>query len=124
MNMTQGRDLARCLGSDRVALMRGHGFAAAGRTLAEVVRIAVYLPCNARVLMEAMRLGEVKGLSYGEIEAHSALTPDSPAMWRAWEYWAVRAGCRDLLATARSGRPRPTKHRRGARRHDQSREDR
>lgn len=97
-NMAQGRDLARCLGEERVVLMRGHGFAAAGRALAEVVRIAVYLPRNARVLMNALRLGEVKGLSRGEIEARSAFKPDAPEMWRAWEYWAVRAGCRDLLA--------------------------
>ena len=55
-NMAQGRDLARCLGEDRVVLMRGHGFAAAGRALAEVVRIAVYMPRTARVLMNALRL--------------------------------------------------------------------
>jgi len=93
MNMAQGRDLARCLGRDSVALMRGHGFAAAGRSIAEVVRIAVYMPRNAQVLMDAMRLGQVKDLSRGEIAAHSAMEPNSPAMWRAWEYWAMRAGC-------------------------------
>ena len=98
VNMAQGRDLARCLGSDRVVLMRGHGFAAAGRSLVEAVRISVYMPRNARVLLEAMRLGEVKGLSRGEIEAHAGMDPASPAMWRAWEYWAVRAGCGDLMA--------------------------
>jgi HCOMODA/2-hydroxy-3-carboxy-muconic semialdehyde decarboxylase len=98
VNMEQGRDLAKCLGGDRVALMRGHGFAAAGRSLAEAVRIAVYLPRNARVLLEALRLGgDVKGLSRGEIEAHGAFKPDEPSMWRAWEYWARRAGCGDLL---------------------------
>src|SRR5262245_21618628 len=32
-NMAQGRDLARCLGSNSVALMRGHGFAAAASSL-------------------------------------------------------------------------------------------
>jgi HCOMODA/2-hydroxy-3-carboxy-muconic semialdehyde decarboxylase len=30
-NMEQGRDLAKCLGANNVALMRGHGFASAGR---------------------------------------------------------------------------------------------
>jgi ribulose-5-phosphate 4-epimerase/fuculose-1-phosphate aldolase len=64
-NMPQGRDLARCLGSNRVALMRGHGFAAAAPSLIEVVRMSVYVPRNARALMAAMRLGgEVKGLSH------------------------------------------------------------
>jgi HCOMODA/2-hydroxy-3-carboxy-muconic semialdehyde decarboxylase len=97
VNMEQGRDLARCLGGNRVALMRGHGFAAVGRALPEAVRISVYLPRNARVLLEAMRLGDVKALSPGEIDAFASLKPDDPSMWRAWEYWATRAGCGDLL---------------------------
>jgi len=98
VNMAQGRDLARGLGGERVALMRGHGFVAAGRSLPEAVRIGVYMPVNARVLLDALRLGEVKALSRGEIEAHASMKPDDPAMWRAWEYWAVRADCGDLLS--------------------------
>ena len=98
VNTAQGRDLARGLGGERVALMRGHGFVAAGRSLPEAVRIGVYMPVNARVLLDALRLGEVKALSRGEIEAHASMKPDDPAMWRAWEYWAVRADCGDLLS--------------------------
>ena len=101
VNMAQGRDLARGLGGERVVLMRGHGFTAAARSLPEAIRIGVYMPVNARVLAEALRLGEVKALSRGEIEAHASMRPDDPAMWRAWEYWAMRAGCGDLL-TART----------------------
>jgi HCOMODA/2-hydroxy-3-carboxy-muconic semialdehyde decarboxylase len=101
VNMTQGRDLARGLGAERVVLMRGHGFTAAARSLQEVVRMAVYLPLNARVLAEALRLGEVKYLSRGEIEAHASMKPDDPSMYRAWEYWATRAGCGDLLSGRR-----------------------
>jgi len=52
-DMDQARDLAGCLGKDNVALMRGHGFAAAARSLIEVVRMAVYVPRNARALMNA-----------------------------------------------------------------------
>src|SRR6266851_4240439 len=94
-NMPQGRDLARCLGSNSVALMRGHGFAAAASSLIEVVRMSVYVPRNARALMAAMRLGgQVKGLSHGEIAARAAgYKPYSVETWRAWEYWANRAGC-------------------------------
>jgi ribulose-5-phosphate 4-epimerase/fuculose-1-phosphate aldolase len=47
-NMEQGRDLAKCLAGNNVALMRGHGFASAARSLIEVVRMSVYLPRNAR----------------------------------------------------------------------------
>src|SRR5580700_7760824 len=56
-NLAHGQDLAQCLGRNNVALMRGHGFAAAGRSLIEVVRLSVYLPRNARALMRARQLG-------------------------------------------------------------------
>src|SRR5207302_1253077 len=62
-NMDHGRDLARCLAGNNVALMRGHGFASAGRSLIEVVRMSVYLPRNARALLRGKQLGEVKYLS-------------------------------------------------------------
>jgi ribulose-5-phosphate 4-epimerase/fuculose-1-phosphate aldolase len=78
VNMTQGRDLARTLGGERVVLMRGHGFTAAARSLQEVIRMSVYLPLNARVLSEARRLGEVKPMSRGEIEAHASMKPEDP----------------------------------------------
>lgn len=90
--MEQGRDLARTLGSERVALMRGHGFAAAGRSLLEAVRIAIYLPMNARVFINASRLGVVIPLSDGEIAVRGAGAPDPPEYRRAWEYWCRRAG--------------------------------
>lgn len=97
-NMAQGRDLAKCLGEKNVALMRGHGFAAAARSLIEVVRMAVYVPRNARALLATLALGEVKPLSRGEIDARNAgYKPYSPETQRAWEYWARRAGCGDLL---------------------------
>jgi HCOMODA/2-hydroxy-3-carboxy-muconic semialdehyde decarboxylase len=96
-NMAQGRDLARGLGRHNVALMRGHGFAAAARSLIEVVRMSVYVPRNARALLAALPLGEVKALSRGEIDARNAgYKPYSPETQRAWEYWARRAGCADL----------------------------
>jgi ribulose-5-phosphate 4-epimerase/fuculose-1-phosphate aldolase len=96
--MPQGRDLAACLGAGKAALMRGHGFSAAAGSIFEVVRIAVYLPRNARVQMIAMRLGEPKPLSPGEIAARLAgYKPDAPESWRAWEYWATRAGCGDRI---------------------------
>src|SRR6266478_3195226 len=72
-NIAQGRDLAKCMGQNSVALMRGHGFASAARSLIEVVRLSVYLPRNARALMRAMQLGgDVKYLSKGEIAARNA----------------------------------------------------
>jgi len=98
-NMAQGRDLAKCIGKGNVALMRGHGFASAGRSLIEVVRMSVYLPRNARALLRAKQLGgSIKYLSRGEIDARNrGYSPYSTETWRAWEYWANKAGCGHML---------------------------
>jgi HCOMODA/2-hydroxy-3-carboxy-muconic semialdehyde decarboxylase len=97
-NLEQGHDLAVSLGNCNVVLMRGHGFAAAARSLIEVVRMCVYLGRNARVLMKAMHLGDVKYLSQGEIDARNrGYGPYSIETWRAWEYWANKAGVGDLV---------------------------
>jgi ribulose-5-phosphate 4-epimerase/fuculose-1-phosphate aldolase len=96
VNMTQGRDLAHRLGNGRVVLMRGHGFATGGNSIADVVKTSIYLPRNAQVLMDAVRLGgTVKYLTEGEVATRAAGWNVEIA--RAWEYWAMRAGCGDLL---------------------------
>jgi HCOMODA/2-hydroxy-3-carboxy-muconic semialdehyde decarboxylase len=96
----QGRDLAKTLAKNNVVLMRGHGFAAAARSLIDVVRMSVYLPRNARAQFRALQLGRVRPLSKGEIKARtggSGYQPDSPETQRTWQYWAHRAGCTELL---------------------------
>lgn len=97
VDMEQGRDLAGALDEHRVVLMRGHGFTAAARSLSEVVRLSVMLPRNARILTTALRFGRVKELSEGEIARRLRMNPDGPEFWRAWEYWATRAGCAEML---------------------------
>jgi ribulose-5-phosphate 4-epimerase/fuculose-1-phosphate aldolase len=99
-NVEQGRDLAKCLGTANVALMRGHGFAAAARSLIEVVRMSVFLPRNARALLRATQLGgEIKYLSQGEIDARNrGYGPYAPETWRTWEYWANKAGVGNLVS--------------------------
>ena len=97
VNMNQGRDLAANLMKDRVVLMRGHGFSATGRSLSEVVRVSVMLPRNARVLTTALQFGGVKALSKAEVSLRQQMDPDGKEFYRAWEYWASRAGCGDML---------------------------
>ena len=112
-NMDQGRDLAKCLGSKGgVALMRGHGFASAARSIIEVVRMSVYLPRNARALMRAKMLGgEITYLSQGEIDARNAgYSPYSNETWRAWEYWANKAGCGHMLTRPDGGHVHKHEH--------------
>jgi HCOMODA/2-hydroxy-3-carboxy-muconic semialdehyde decarboxylase len=98
-DMAQARDLAGTLGRNNVALMRGHGFTAAARSLIEVVRMAVYVPRNARALMNALRLSaDIKPLHDGEIAARDAgYKPYSLETRRAWRYWAHKAGCAHLV---------------------------
>ena len=104
-NMEQARDLAKSLAGNNVALMRGHGFASAARSLIEVVRMSVYLPRNARALLRAKQLGgEIKYLSQGEIDArNSGYSPYSTETWRAWEFWATKAGCSHMLTRPDGG---------------------
>jgi ribulose-5-phosphate 4-epimerase/fuculose-1-phosphate aldolase len=90
--LEHGRDLARRLGNGRIVLMRGHGFAAAGASVYEALRIAVFLPRNAAILTTALRFGEVTPLSEGEIDTLNAMDPKAPASRRAWEYWCAKAG--------------------------------
>lgn len=100
-NIEMGQDLANALGSNSVVLMRGHGFAAAGTSVAQTVRTCVYMLRNARVLTIAKSFGSVQALSDGEIAARNAqLAPDSPAMMRAWDTWVRR-----LESDERSPRP-------------------
>lgn len=97
-SMEQGRDLARSFQDNHVTLLRGHGFVAIGSTLFALVRLSVFLPRNARVLLAALRLGPVKGLSRGEVQARKALDVNSDSMRRGWEYWAREAACSHLLS--------------------------
>lgn len=96
VTMDQGRDLARCLGDARVALMRGHGSVVAAATLRDAVNTAVYLQVNAREQIMAMMLGEPKFLSPGEVELCSQRQSSPLALDRAWDYWCARAGGNDL----------------------------
>lgn len=91
-NEAQGKDLAKGLGDNKVILMRGHGFTAAGRSLIEVVKVSIYLPKNAQIQLEATKLGKFKALSKGEIEVRSTVEPSAPQMVRAWQYWCSKAG--------------------------------
>ena len=88
-----GADLATALGRDKVALMRGHGFVAAGNHVQDAVSTAIYLPKNARILTTAKLLGgSVKVTTPGEVERAGPIKHDTPAFQRGWEYWLSRAG--------------------------------
>ena len=113
VNMAQGRDLARGLGAERVVLMRGHGFSAAGRSL----RRRSGSRCTCRSTPACCPRHCAWARSRRSRAARSTPTPrcgpTSRRCGERGEYWAVRAGCRDLL-TAGADRLPPASARRAA----------
>lgn len=90
-NMEMGRDLAKHMGADRTALMRGHGAVVVGNSLRHAVFVSIYLEVNAKLQMQAMGMGEVTFLTKGEVDKIIGRTA-SYTLDRAWENWCRRAG--------------------------------
>jgi HCOMODA/2-hydroxy-3-carboxy-muconic semialdehyde decarboxylase len=90
-SIDMGRDLARRLGQNRAALLRGHGSVVTAKAIREVVYISVYLEVNARLQIQAMGMGKIKFLTAGEVDQILAST-GAVAFDRAWENWCRRAG--------------------------------
>ena len=80
-----GDALARTLGPRAVALMRGHGSVAVGDSIRQVVYRAIYTEMNARLQMEAMRLGPIEFLA--PEEARLAAAMNDKVLGRPWELW-------------------------------------
>ncbi len=80
-----GDALAQTLGPRAVALMRGHGSVAVGSSIQQVVYRAIYTEMNARLQMEAMRLGTVNFLE--PEEARLAAVMNDSVLRRPWELW-------------------------------------
>ncbi len=92
VDMEQGGDLARVLGEGSVVLMRGHGLAVAAPSVKAAVMISIYTMINARLLLEALRLGgNLEYLTDTEIEKHRAVMISPYSIARAWEFWLRRA---------------------------------
>ena len=91
-NNDLGGSLAKKLGKNRCALMRGHGAVVASHTLKSTVFVAIYLMANAKLLKEAREMGQVTYLSEGEVKLTEQMNFKERSQNRAWEYWARRAG--------------------------------
>jgi HCOMODA/2-hydroxy-3-carboxy-muconic semialdehyde decarboxylase len=84
-----GAALAKTLGSSMAVLMRGHGFSVVGASLYEAVYNAINTDLNARIEMNAVKLGRVSFLTPGEAAAVSKT--HNTSLKRSWEIWAKRA---------------------------------
>jgi len=82
-NAKLGAALAKTLGKDSVVLIRGHGNAVVGSSLAWVVLRAVYTQLNARTQMEAITLGgQVIYLNEDELKMHPVEVFDVERPWQ------------------------------------------
>ena len=84
-----GGALAKSLGNGNVVLMRGHGSTVVGATLKHAVYRAIYTEINARLLSEALRLGDVEYLSTSE--ARATMQTNEAQLERPWGLWKAAA---------------------------------
>lgn len=84
-NARLGAALAETLGQRPAALMRGHGSVAVGSSLQQAVYRAIYLEVNARLQLDATRLGCIRFL--GPEEAALAEEANDSQLDRAWDLW-------------------------------------
>lgn len=83
-----GAALARTLGKNPAALMRGHGSAVTGENLQRAVGRSIYMELSARMQMQAMLLSKsITFLDAAEVKA-SAPVQDYK---RAWPLWRAKA---------------------------------
>jgi ribulose-5-phosphate 4-epimerase/fuculose-1-phosphate aldolase len=91
-SLEMGRSLAKTLGPNRAALLRGHGAVCAAPDLRAICMISIYLKDNAELILKTLPLGEPTYLTEGEIAKTSALLLSDMPLTRAWDYWTARAG--------------------------------
>jgi ribulose-5-phosphate 4-epimerase/fuculose-1-phosphate aldolase len=85
-----GAALARTLGAQPVALMRGHGAVVVGPRIQEAVFRSVYTEVNARLQAQALALGG--NVTYLDPEeARKAEASIAGTLGRPWELWKKRA---------------------------------
>lgn len=91
-NPALAKALARTVGSTAAALMRGHGAVVVGATLGQAIGRCVYLELNARMQLDALRLGgEIRYLDPDEVRL---AMKNAGGYERSWELWK-REGRRD-----------------------------
>ena len=89
-----GVALANTLGSNAVALMRGHGSVTVGNSIQQVVFRAIYTETNARLQTQAMAIGDINFLTAAEAQAASAMNDGQ--LLRPWEMWKHKVNTRPL----------------------------
>jgi ribulose-5-phosphate 4-epimerase/fuculose-1-phosphate aldolase len=87
----RGVALAKRLGNAGIVLMRGHGDTVVGPTIKVAVARAIYAEINARIEMEALRLGHPVFFTAGEAETMRKMEDEERSVIRPWELWKAQA---------------------------------
>src|SRR5215472_6096811 len=72
-DLAKGHSLAKTLGKNPTALLRGHGAVCTGGSLREAVFVSIYMMENAQLVLAARQLGELNYLTPGEVDKTSEL---------------------------------------------------
>jgi ribulose-5-phosphate 4-epimerase/fuculose-1-phosphate aldolase len=84
-----GAALAKTLGQNSVVLMRGHGMTVVGSSMKQAVFRAIYTDIDARIQLEAQKMGEINALN--EVEAAKVSATNDLSIERSWEIWKYKA---------------------------------
>ena len=92
IKMEEAVSMARALGANRCMLLRRHGALVVGKNIRETVFRSIVLRDNARVHLDASRLGELSVLTEKEIEISNALHESPRILERVWDGWVAELG--------------------------------
>jgi HCOMODA/2-hydroxy-3-carboxy-muconic semialdehyde decarboxylase len=71
--------------------MRGHGSTTVGNSIKQVVFRAIYAEANAKLVTEALRLGNGRITYLNEKEAANAAVSNDRSVERPWANWKASA---------------------------------
>ncbi len=91
-NRELGAALAAALGDARVVLMRGHGCTIVAESVRVAIYRSIYTELNAKLLQQALALGEVNALTPAEADA-TRITNEGQVE-RPWNLWKQQAYAR------------------------------
>jgi ribulose-5-phosphate 4-epimerase/fuculose-1-phosphate aldolase len=95
-SLPRAQSLARTLGSNTCALLRGHGAVCVGADLKAATFVSVYMKENAQLLLETLKLGEPVYLTDKETTETAAMLLGPRIIQRFWDYRMARAGFKGL----------------------------
>lgn len=90
-SMEAGKALAATLGNCHASLIRAHGVAVTAESVEALLIDSVHFEENAKTLFHAAALGDVKGLTRGEMESFLERFDRGAHIGKLWKYYVGRA---------------------------------